>query len=210
MVLRPLGDISDYFSNVKTDGFEDEAFEKNVDLSLVKLIKNTDEINSPHEEKAGKPEDSLIDQFVVRVTSQKNGEHIRNSFKGIGIETTDMMIGRNWKVRKTPGIYELDLQFRVDQDGKVLLEAQTTKSDTDHLNGATTRIGNHQEDFEAFFWVAKEHLHIDELETNLKWIKWSDNRKMKKIFFITKEQLMYGFEMRDIEVIDIDEIIKKS
>jgi len=209
--LKPLTDISTYFSNCKTDGFEDEDFEKNVDMGIVNIIKNSKEMVSPHKEKAGKPEDSFVDQFVGKVSHQTNGRELRHSLASIGIHTTDdMMIGKHWRVRKTPGIYELDLQFSPNKINQVLLEAQVKTSDQEHLDGATVRIMRHQEDFDNFLWVAKKHTMIDELEDNLKLIKWSDERKLSKVYFITTEQLLKGFEMRDIEVLDIDEIIQKS
>ena len=207
--LRPRQNMSKFFNAVKTEGYSNEKLENRIELGLVELIKSNGEFISPYYEKSKKAEDSLGDQFVDLIRDKKEGKSLRLTYSQFGVDISKMTELSNWEMRKTPEFFEADIVYLGNV--KIWWELQKLTSDKEHLNGLITRIMRHHTEYDYFFWTADKHTLYNELRSLLKNIDYKSNNRLKKIYMITNDQLLEGFELNEIiQEFDIEEIIKEK
>ncbi len=207
--IKPKQDMRGYYNAVKTDGYSNEELEKTLFVEMRKHIVKQKEIISPHYDKAKKAEDSLGDQFHTKCMDKKKGRYLRQTYESIcGTKSQNMIDLKKWKIRRNEGFYEADVIFNGDTN--IWWELQPGTSDPKHRNGFFGRVSRGRDKYEYFFWTADKHTLYNDIEVLLSDINWRPTDKTKKVFLITNEQLLEGFEQDEIIEFDIQEIINKS
>ena len=210
--LEPLQDISDYFSNVKTDGLTDSKLDDMIEQEMAVFIKQRDEFISPYFEVSKKEEDSFVDQFKAAITGKSQDSiNLRNSFSTLDkcfhqINTKKS----NWPgPGKKLGGREIDLQALKEN---VLFEFQNPDQESDlrHCDGIASRLNKlcrNTDKWETFIWIAKRHDHINELRELMEGIDWSKNTSFRAVYFLEAEEALKGFDANDIESIKLEDTI---
>ena len=103
----------------------------------------------------------------------------------------------NWELRKTPKFLEGDILYDGDTI-KLWWELQEKTSDKRHLSELVSRIMIHRKEYNYFFWTADKHTMIRELGKLLTHINWQDDDVVEKVFLITNDQLLSGFDEDEI------------
>lgn len=196
--LVPRQDMKKYYNAVKTNGYSNLKLENTLEISLVEFINSSKKFISPYYDKSKKAEDSLGEQFRDLITDKKEGKLLRFNYSDIcGTKAKNMEDIGNWELRKTPEFLEGDILYDGDTI-KLWWELQEKTSDKRHLSELVSRIMRHRKEYNYFFWTADKHTMIRELGKLLTDIDWQDDDVVKKVFLITNDQLLSGFDEDEI------------
>ena len=206
--LKPEGNVSDLFAQNKIMGFLDEKYEKGFKHALKKFqIKH--DIRSDYKGIRSKDEDSLVQQFIDKITSDTDrGELLRYQVGALlGVKPSTLKDATDWgEPFKTDARNEIV---------KLMMEFQKDTSDFRHVNDIEARINavcRVNTIYESVIWVAENHTKRTKLIKQLKGLDWGDGKThLKRIYLLTHNDWVSGFDPSTIKYIDIrEDVINKK
>lgn len=207
--LKPLNNVSGIFAQNKANGLKNDKYQREMGIELKRFLKKHD-IRSEYAGTRQKTEDSRVEQFIEKITgSTTEGHLLAYNFKDLlpNLDINKLRDIDQWVTfSKDSSGREIDAR---NESVRLMMEFQEGTGDVTHLDGIVGRsISTMRLDsmYDSLIWVAEKHTshQKNRLVQQLKGIKWEDTDTcLKKIYFMTTQDLIDGFDAAKIKSIDI-------
>ena len=209
--VRPRVEINGKYAVNKSSGYSDESFGKELKEGVRNKISEL-KLKNKYENAEKKQENNEVKQFFDYIT-HPNSTEIRKDIRSLtNIDVKTLANKKNWTLfKRDKSDREVDIR---NNKGRIAIEFQASDkvSDTTHLDKIASQInlaGRGDAPYDYYGWVAKKHIHRNELIKLLQGLDWENNH-MKTVILFEFNQVMDSFDADDIETISIDDEVKTN